>query len=40
MATRRGNLDEVKSLVKEGADVNIQDDDEVSIYKTILPRVD
>ena len=40
MAAEQGNLDEVKFLVKEGADVNIQDDDGVSIYKTILPRVD
>ena len=31
MAARQGNLDKVKLLVKEGADVNIQDDDGVSI---------
>ena len=31
MATRRGNLDEVKFLVEKGADVNIQDDDGVSV---------
>jgi len=30
-AARRGNLDEVKFLVKEGADVNIQDDNGVSV---------
>ena len=31
MAARQGNLDKVKLLVKDGADVNIQDDNGVSI---------
>ena len=31
MAARQGNLHEVKSLVKEGADINIQDNNGASV---------
>ena len=31
MAAKKGNLEKVKQLVNEGADINIKDNDEVSL---------
>ena len=32
MAAKKGNLEKVKQLVDEGADINIKDNNEVSTY--------
>ena len=40
MAAKLGELDKVKRLVDEGADVNIQDENEVSVIRVHLDVFD
>ena len=36
MAAKQGNLEKVKQLIDEGADINIKDNNEVSTYIRLL----